>query len=97
MPEFRPGETVLLFLQPANLEEDGTISAADALAGEFGGPVFRVTGLAQGKYAVAPDGTASRAGFTVAGRKDGMDNTLPLAELVAKIRSLAKACGKHPA
>ncbi len=75
-PGLRLGEEVILFLGATGRKRT---------AG-----VFAIVGKAQGKYSVAPDGTASRCGFTVAGDRSLADDKLPVTELIAKIRRAAR-------
>lgn len=75
MPAFHLGEEVILFLRPS-----GRPRAAGA---------FTIVGKAQGKYSIAPDGTATKGGFDVTGDRAVVGDRLPVTELIGRIRKAA--------
>jgi len=70
------GEDVLLFLSPET-ERMGVF-------------VRKMVGNAQGEYRIDRKGIARKRGFTLADRKDVIDNDIPVEELIGKIRAVLK-------
>jgi len=73
-PSLKKGENVILFLEP-NEETRG-------------GLIRKIVGKAQGKYSIGEDGIARKLGFEVVRGKDVIDNSLPVNELVDRIRAV---------
>jgi hypothetical protein len=73
-PRFAAGEKVLLFLKASKSKHDGS-------------DVYVVAGGAQGKY-VINGGVAIKGGFSAAGDTSAIDNNLPAAQLVDKIKGV---------
>ncbi len=76
-PSFEPDERVLVFLS-APPQAQGTSQSAPV--------IYEVVGLAQGKYSISDDGMATKSGYSVAGDMERTDASLPLEELIEKIR-----------
>lgn len=72
----RRGEDVVLFLSPERQKKNALIR--------------RIVGKAQGQYRIGEDGIARKKGFTVADRKDVIDNNIPVEKLIGKIRAVHK-------
>jgi len=87
-PKFETGDMVLVFLKPAT--------------SALGGYAYEVAGLAQGVYTIGEDGIANKGGYTVVKKRtmglatadggqaagDGMDNDIPVGDLVEKIKAV---------
>jgi len=73
-PSLRKGENVILFLKPDKETRAGLIRS--------------IVGRAQGMYSIGNDGIARKTGFTVVRGKDVIDNSLPVNELVDRIRAV---------
>lgn len=69
----RKGEQVLLFLCPEKQYSSGS--------------AYRISGRAQGTYAIGDDQIARKRGFTVTADDEHMDNTIHVETLKEKIRT----------
>ena len=74
MPAFIKGENVLLFLKEGKSKANGT--------------VHNVVGKAQGAYKVNPNGVASKKGFSAVGKRNIIDNDMPVDVLIEKIKGV---------
>ena len=73
-PSLMKGENVILFLETKNDTR--------------GGLIRKIVGKAQGKYSIGADGVARKMGFTVVRGKNAIDNSLPVNQLVDRIRAV---------
>jgi hypothetical protein len=70
--ELTGGERVLLFLNQGQQRNDSA--------------EYEIVGKAQGKYTIGKDNIARKKGFSVAGRKEVIDNDIPVSTLIEKIK-----------
>jgi len=73
-PSLIKGENVILFLESKKETRGGLIQ--------------KIVGKAQGKYSIGEDGIARKMGFKVIEGKDVIDNSLPVNELLDRIRAV---------
>jgi hypothetical protein len=72
---FIKGEKVLLFLKSEEIVKGKVVS-------------YKMTGKAQGKYAIDKDNIARKKGFSLAGDDKNIDNNIPVKELIDKIKKV---------
>lgn len=70
--ELASGEKVLLFLSLGHQKSENA--------------EYEIVGKAQGKYTIGKDNIARKKGFSVAGRKEVIDNDIPVSTLIEKIK-----------
>jgi len=68
------GENVLLYLKNAKVKGNGK--------------AYNIVGKAQGHYSIGKDGIARKRGFSVIDGQTGVDNDMPLEDIIKKIRSI---------
>ncbi len=79
---FTRGEKVIVFLEP----EAKQVAEARAKPHSQLGGAYKLVGKAQGKYTVDKDGIARKKGFSLAGKSESVENDIPEANLVDKIK-----------
>ncbi|MFC2158928.1 hypothetical protein ACFLT9_13935 [Acidobacteriota bacterium] len=87
VPEFRLGETAVVFLQtiPDPAHPRNTVRAALSAA-----PVFSVYGKAQGKYSIGGDDMARKAGYTLLRGEPDAEAVLPLRFLKSRVKDFLR-------